>query len=84
MDGGMTSIKPDRPSSSSPSLMDQIWLMLSYAEDRSAKVSFLKSIIRKNQEDAIPSDVLHDLILEAKIRIGNEKKASAQRAASIN
>lgn len=58
-------------------------MLLSYAEDRNAKVSFLKSIIRNNQESSIPSEVPRDLILKAKIRIGDDKKASAHRAASI-
>lgn len=88
MDGGSASIPSDRslplPSPSPPSsLTDQIRLMLSYVEDRNAKISFLKTLLRKKQEGFIPPEVPRDLILEAKIRIGDEKKASANRAAAI-
>ena len=85
MDGGSASILSDRPpiSSSPLSLTDQIRVLLSYAEDRSAKVSILKSIIRKKQEGFIPTEISRDLILEAKIRIGDDKKAAATRVASI-
>ena len=46
----------------------QISVMFSYADDRSAKVSLIRSILKKNQEYALPSDLPKDLILEAKVR----------------
>lgn len=75
MYGGAASTPSDCQDVSS--LMEQIQVLMTYAEDRNAKVSFLQSIIRKKQEDAIPSDVPRDLILEAKICIGDERKAFA-------
>ena len=84
MDGGSASILYDRPHPNSPSsLTDQIRVLFSYADDRSAQVSFLKSILKKQQKGFIPPEIPRDLILEAKIRIGNDKKASANRFASI-
>ncbi|XXG47449.1 hypothetical protein AAC387_Pa02g2095 [Persea americana] len=85
MDGGSASILSDHPpiSSSPLSLTDQIRVLLSYAEDRIAKVSILKSMIRKKLEQFIPTEISRDLILEAKIRIGDDKKAAATCVASI-
>lgn len=75
MDGGSASIPLEiRPPLPSLSLMEQIRVVLSYAEDRHAKVSFIKTIIKRKQEDAIPPDTPRDLIIEAKIRLGQETR----------
>lgn len=51
--------------------------MLSYAEDRNTKISIIKAILKKKQEHALPLDLPRDLILEAKVRLGNEKKSDS-------
>ncbi|KAJ8622033.1 hypothetical protein MRB53_030562 [Persea americana] len=51
-------------------LKNQIRLMLSYAEDRPAKISLIRPILKRNQEHALPADFSKDLILEAKVRSG--------------
>lgn len=60
--------------------------MMSYVDDRDSQVSLLKSIIKKKQEDAIPAEIPRDLILEAKVRIGEENKVPKEppSAAGIN
>lgn len=65
MDRGMASNPSGHQDASS--LMERLRVLMTYAEDRNAKVSFLQSIITKNQEEVIPSYVPRDLILEAKI-----------------
>ncbi|KAJ8622057.1 hypothetical protein MRB53_030586 [Persea americana] len=50
----------------------QIRTMFTYADDRSARVSLIQSIMKKHQEYALPSDLPKDLILEAKVRIGKK------------
>lgn len=67
------------PSDPSP-LMNQVRTMLSYAEDRNAKISIIKSILKKKQDHALPSYLPRDLILEAKVRFGNEKKSDTFRS----
>lgn len=63
--------------------MENLRVWLTSTEDRDSKVTFLKSVIRKNQEESIPPEVPRDLILEAKIRLGDERKASAHRVGLV-
>ncbi|XXG68984.1 hypothetical protein AAC387_Pa06g1956 [Persea americana] len=72
MDGGAASLASFQ-SDPSP-LMDRFRTILSYAKYRNAKISIIKSILKKKQDHALPSEIPHDLILEAKVRFGKEKK----------
>ena len=79
MDGGAASIQSD-PSPSS--LMDNIRSMLLYTDDRNAQISIIKSVLKRNQEHAIPLDLPRYLTIEAKVRLGKEKmSASSNRVA---
>lgn len=53
---------------------DHVCVRMDYAEDRNAKISLIKAILKKNQDYAIPKDTPRDLILEAKVRLGMENK----------
>ncbi|XXG79945.1 hypothetical protein AAC387_Pa09g0908 [Persea americana] len=74
MDGGAASIQSD-PSPSS--LMDNIRSTLLYTDDRNAQISIIRSVLRRNQEHAIPLDLPRYLTIEAKVRLGKEKMSAS-------
>ncbi|XXG82771.1 hypothetical protein AAC387_Pa10g0663 [Persea americana] len=60
--------------------------LLEFSDDQSAKVSLIMTVIRKNMDGALPSDLLPDLIHEAKLRLGNHSalfKASFKGVTSM-
>ncbi|KAJ8622056.1 hypothetical protein MRB53_030585 [Persea americana] len=63
-------------------LKNQIRVLFSYAEDRSARVSLIQSVLKKNQEHALPSDLPKDLILESKVRAGKKFEFPKQSASA--
>lgn len=61
-------------------LKAHIRLMLTYAEDRPARVGLIQSILKKNQEYALPHDLPKDLILEAKVRTAKNSRQTTSAA----
>lgn len=63
---------PPTPSNPCEQLKNQIRLMFAYTKDRYARLSIIQSILKKNQEHALPPKLSKDLILEAKVRAGKQ------------